>query len=176
MRTYTLNREQVIPKPLDNIFGFFTKAENLALITPPSLAFRVLTPSPVTMERGRIIDYTIRLFGVEIRWRSMITTFEPPHYFVDEQIMGPYSFWHHTHTFERRGTSTTVMHDRVRYALPLCFSGLPQDILHRLYVRPNLEHIFDYRRDVIDRMFGAGNGQTSADSPEPHIQSGEVLA
>lgn len=175
MHIYTLNRKQVISKPLDNIFGFFTKAENLALITPPSLAFRVLTPSPVTMERGRIIDYTIRLFGVEVRWRSMITAFEPPLYFVDEQIKGPYSFWHHTHTFERRGTST-VMHDRVRYALTLCLSGAPQDLLHRLYVQPNLKNIFDYRRDVIDRMFGSGEGETSADSPEPNIQTGEVLA
>ena len=85
MRIHTLNRKQVIAKPLDRIFPFFTKAENLALITPPSLAFRVLTPSPVPMERGRIIDYTIRILGLEVRWRSMITTYEPPVRFVDEQ-------------------------------------------------------------------------------------------
>ncbi len=175
MHTYTLNRKQVVSRPLENIFTFFTKAENLALITPPSLAFRVLTPSPVTVERGRIIDYTIRLLGVEVRWRSMITTYEPPLYFVDEQIMGPYSFWHHAHTFERRGTST-VIHDQVRYALPLCLSGIPQDLLHRLYVRPNLQHIFDYRRDVIARMFGASDRPAATDAPVPNIQTGEVLA
>lgn len=174
MRVYTLNRKQVVSKPLDRIFPFFTKAENLALITPPSLAFRVLTPSPVTMERGRIIDYTIRLLRVEVRWRSMITTYEPPLCFVDEQIKGPYSFWHHTHAFERRG-SATVIHDLVRYALPLRLPGFSGDLVHRMYVTPNLEHIFDYRRDVIARLFGSGGGEVASDELEPEMQSGEVL-
>ncbi len=166
MHVYKLKREQVVPKPLENVFPFFTKAENLALITPPSLAFRVLTPSPVTMKRGRIIDYTIRLLGVEVRWRSMITSYDPPLGFVDEQLKGPYSFWHHTHRFERRGTST-VVHDIVRYALPLPMPSIPQDLLHRLYVRPNLEHIFDYRRDVIAKIFGSGGEVTANDPAEP---------
>jgi len=174
MRIYTLKREQVVPKPLETIFPFFTKAENLALITPPSLAFHVLTPSPVIMEQGRIIDYTVKLLGVEVRWRSMITKYEPPFCFVDEQINGPYSFWHHTHTFERRHTST-VIHDLVRYALPLPLPKAPGELLHRMYVQPNLEHIFDYRRDVIASMFGAGNGQVSTDAPDPEMQTSGVL-
>ncbi len=174
MHVYTLKREQVVQKPLENIFLFFTKAENLALITPSSLAFRVLTPSPVTMERGRTIDYTIRMLGVQVRWRSMITTYEPPLCFVDEQIKGPYSFWHHTHTFERHGTYT-VIHDLVRYALPLPLWGVPRDLLHRMYVRPNLEHIFDYRRSVIAGMFGSGKERTLTDAAGPQMQAGEVF-
>ncbi len=174
MRVYTLKREQVVPRPLENVFPFFTKAENLALITPPSLGFRVLTPSPVAMDRGRIIDYTIKLLGVEVRWRSMITTFEPPLRFVDEQIMGPYSFWHHTHTFETRGADTLVC-DEVRYALPLPMPGIPRDLLQRMYVRPNLEYIFDYRRDVIAKMFGSVVQETSPDPPSPEAGAEEVL-
>ncbi len=175
MRIYTLNRKQVITKALDNVFPFFTKAENLALITPPSLAFRVLTPSPIAMERGRIIDYTIRMVGMEVRWRSMITAYEPPLHFVDEQIMGPYSFWHHSHTFERLGKET-LMHDCVRYALPLCLAGMPRDLAHRLYVRPNLEHIFDYRRDVIASMFGCGDAPASNGAAQPETPMRELPA
>jgi hypothetical protein len=174
MHVYRLKRDQVVSKPLEKIFPFFTKAENLALITPPSLAFRVITPSPVTMELGRIVDYTIKLLGREVRWRSMITTYDPPACFVDEQIKGPYSFWHHTHTFEYRNTST-IIHDLVRYALPLRLPKAPADLLHAMYVRPNIEHIFDYRRDVIANMFGPGSNDASADVAEPERHARAVL-
>ncbi len=154
MRIHTLQRQQVVPQPIDKVFPFFTKPENLALITPKSLSFRVLTPSPVTIEQGRIIDYTIKLIGVPVRWRSMITTYNPPWCFVDEQMKGPYSFWHHMHTFERRGEST-VIHDAVRYALPLFLVWPLRDAVHRLYIHPALDHIFEYRRNVIQQTFGA---------------------
>ena len=75
MRCYTLQREQWVASPLQRIFPFFAQPENLALITPPSLGFRLLTPLPVEMEKGRIIDYTIRVIGLPIRWRTLITTY-----------------------------------------------------------------------------------------------------
>lgn len=153
MRVYTLQREQWVAAPLHGIFPFFAQPENLALITPPGLRFRLLTPSPVEMEYGRIIDYTIRVMGLPVRWRTLITRYEPPRCFVDEQISGPYSFWHHTHRFEPRDGGT-MLYDEVRYALPMALIGPAGRLAHALYVRPCLERIFDYRERVFTGLFG----------------------
>ena len=159
MRCYTLQREQWVASPLQRIFPFFAQPENLALITPPSLDFRLLTPLPVDMEKGRMIDYTIRIMGLPVRWRTLITTYDPPRCFVDEQISGPYSFWHHTHRFESRDGGT-LLYDEVRYVLPVALIGPFRGLIHRLYVRPSLEHIFNYREQVFARLFG-GKHKTS---------------
>jgi ligand-binding SRPBCC domain-containing protein len=153
MHIYHLQLEQWVAKPLDRVFPFFARPENLALITPPHLGFRLLTPRPVHMEKGRVIDYTIRVLGLPTRWRTLITRYEPPWCFVDEQMNGPYSFWHHLHRFERRHGGT-LLHDEVRYALPLVLVGPARELVHTLYVRPALEHIFDYRRQIFSRLFG----------------------
>jgi ligand-binding SRPBCC domain-containing protein len=153
LRIHTLQREQWVDRPLEKVFPFFERPENLALITPPSLGFRLLTPSPVAMEQGRIIDYTIRVLGVRVRWRSLISTYEPPFRFVDEQLMGPYSFWHHTHRFAAEGSGTRLL-DEVRYALPAYLPQPLATLLHRLQVEPTLKHIFDYRQHQFRRLFG----------------------
>ncbi len=153
IKVCTRNREQWVDRPLERVFPFFERPENLALITPPSLDFRLLTPSPVIMAQGCIIDYTIRVLGVRIRWRSIISTYQPPYCFVDKQLVGPYSFWHHTHRFQEEGTGTRLF-DEIRYALP---SYLPEPIaaaLHRWHVQPSLRRIFAYRHDQFERFFG----------------------
>jgi ligand-binding SRPBCC domain-containing protein len=153
MRVYTLQREQWVGRALERVFPFFARPENLALITPPGLGFRLLTPRPVTMEPGRVVDYTIRVLGLPMRWRTLITCYDPPWCFVDEQITGPYSFWHHTHRFSERDGGT-LLRDEVCYALPLWLAGPARDLVHVLHVRPALERIFDYRRQVFSRLFG----------------------
>ena len=153
MHTRYYHREQWLPRPLERLFPFFERPENLALITPPSLDFRLLTPSPVVMEQGRVIDYTIRLLGVPVRWRTIISTYRPPHCFVDEQLLGPYSFWHHTHRFADEGLGTHMV-DEVRYALPVLLPGPLSDAVEGWHVRPNLERIFGFRHAQLRRMFG----------------------
>ena len=152
MHLYSLRREQWVARSLERLFPFFAQPENLALITPPSLGFRLLTPQPVIMEKGRVIDYTLRILGLPTRWRTLITRYEPPWCFVDEQLCGPYSFWHHTHRFEPRDGGT-LLHDEVHYALPLTLIGPARELVHTLYVRPALERISDYRRQVYARLF-----------------------
>jgi ligand-binding SRPBCC domain-containing protein len=164
VRIYLLEREQLVGKPPERVFPFFARPENLALITPPSLDFRLLTPSPVGMERGRTVDYTIRILGMPVRWRTLISEYDPPRQFVDEQLSGPYCFWHHTHSFEAQGDGTLIR-DRVRYALPLFLIGLGRDLVHRLYVRRELEAIFDYRRDVFASLFGGEDGVVTGQVP-----------
>jgi ligand-binding SRPBCC domain-containing protein len=144
LRYRRLERSQTVPVSLGRVFSFFEAPENLALITPPRLGFRVVSPTPVVMEEGKVIDYRIRLCGLPLRWRSLIASYEPPFGFVDEQLQGPYAHWRHTHRFESclRGTLVT---DEVVYALPAGLPSVLDAMLHSLYVRPSLERIFDYR-------------------------------
>lgn len=138
----TLRLEQ----PLETIFAFFSAAENLAKITPPEMKFRMITASPITMSEGTRIEYRLRIMGLPLKWKSLISRWNPPHTFVDEQLSGPYAFWKHTHRFEADGHGTLVM-DEVHYALP--FSPFSEP-LHFL-VRRQLEHIFAFRREAIRR-------------------------
>ncbi len=157
----TLARRQVIPAELDRVFPFFQSPANLALITPPSLGFRVITPPPIAMKQGQVIDYTIRLAGLPMAWRSLISTYEPPFCFVDEQLKGPYARWRHTHMFEACAEGTIVS-DEVVYALPASLPPLAERVVHAAYVRPNLEKIFDYRAKFFADFFAGRDMQWRA--------------
>lgn len=157
---YQLTARQAVPAARDEVFDFFARPENLGRITPEWLSFRILTPSPVPMRQGGIIDYRIGLGGLPTRWRSIISTYEPPLRFVDEQLRGPYDYWHHTHDFEEVPGGTLLL-DRVVYAPP--FGPLGR-LAHALLIRRQLQRIFAHRHRVIAGRFGAG-----ADSPSLEI-------
>lgn len=148
-RTYTLIREQLIPRLLEDVFPFFADAGNLQTITPPWLHFRILTPLPLEMKTGAILEYRLRLYGLPIYWRTRIEDFDPPRQFVDQQLRGPYRLWHHTHEFESRPDGT-FMRDTVRYELPF---GPLGTLTHSLTVKRMLERIFDFRYATIERHF-----------------------
>jgi ligand-binding SRPBCC domain-containing protein len=151
MKEHTLERSQLLPLSLDAVFAFFADAGNLESLTPPWLRFRILTPRPIEMKPGTLIDYRIRWGIIPIRWTTRIIDWNPPHGFSDEQIKGPYKLWHHTHRFESVPGGTR-MTDVVRYALPLGFIGR---WMNRLKVAGDLERIFDYRRDQVGRLLGS---------------------
>ncbi|MGD9737291.1 MAG: CDP-paratose 2-epimerase [Solirubrobacterales bacterium] len=144
MRIHVLERSQRVEVPVERAFSFYADAANLEPLTPPWLHFHLLTEQPLTLESGALLDYRLRLHGVPIRWQTRIEAWEPPHRFLDTQARGPYALWEHSHWFEPAGEDATVIHDRVRYALPL---GALGDLAHRLFVRRDLQRIFDYRRD-----------------------------
>lgn len=148
MKIHVLEREMLAPVPLEECFAVFENPYNLSLITPPWLNFRILTPNLV-MREGLLIDYTIRWFGLPMRWRTLISRYEPPYAFVDEQIKGPYRLWRHLHTF-RPVEGGTLVGDRVEYALPF---GPLGDFAHSLLVRRQLDAIFDFRRQKLMEMF-----------------------
>lgn len=149
MKRYTLRREQIIEKPRAEIFSFFEKPENLAKITPPSMRFKVLTPGPITMAAGALIDYTITIFGVRRRWTTQIAAYDPPHGFIDVQLRGPYSFWRHVHRFEDVAGGTRVS-DNIEYIVPY---GLLGRLVHAIFIKRQLECIFDYRARKIRDIF-----------------------
>jgi ligand-binding SRPBCC domain-containing protein len=148
MKTYTYERTQFFPYPPGQIFPFFESPENLGTITPSWLSFRIITPLPVEMKEGTAIEYTISWLGLPMRWRTLITRFNPPHEFADIQLKGPYALWEHTHRF-REVDGGTEMTDTVRYALPFGPFGR---IAHSLFIRGQLQRIFDHRAAVLARL------------------------
>ncbi|HUA75919.1 MAG TPA: SRPBCC family protein [Solirubrobacteraceae bacterium] len=149
---YLLVRRQRLQVPLERAFEFYARARNLETITPPWLGFGMLTPEPIEMREGALIDYRLRLHGVPVRWQTRIEAWEPPLRFVDVQLRGPYALWEHTHTFEPDGEEAVVIGDRVRYALP--FGPLGR-LAHAAFVGRDLRRIFDYRGEAVAKELAA---------------------
>lgn len=135
-----------LPRPIDEVFAFFSSAENLESITPPWLKFWITTKRPIEMRQGTLIDYKLKLKGIPLRWRSEITVWNPPHCFVDEQRKGPYRAWRHEHRFQAKDGGT-VVHDEVRYSV---WGGKLADCL---FVKKDLERIFHFRQEMMRGIF-----------------------
>ncbi len=144
---YLLEATTRLPRPIDEVFRYFADARNLEALTPRSLRFEILTPQPIEMRVGLLIDYRLRMHGVPVRWQSEITAWQPSVRFVDEQRRGPYRWWVHEHRFETIGDQTQVT-DRVRYGVP---GGA---VVHRLLVKRDLVKIFTYRAEKLHETFG----------------------
>ncbi|MEM9351431.1 MAG: SRPBCC family protein [Planctomycetota bacterium] len=145
---WLLKADFVVPRPIDEVFPFFADAYELERITPPILHFSVLTPKPIEMREGLTLDYKLKLRGIPIRWRSLISAWEPNRRFVDEQLKGPYSWWHHEHLFEEVDDGTRVI-DNVHYGVP---GGA---IINALLVEKDVKNIFEYRQRVMAEIFAA---------------------
>jgi ligand-binding SRPBCC domain-containing protein len=150
-RRWQLVQTQIIPKPRSEVFSIFADAHNLERITPGFLAFKILTPGPIEIETGTIIDYSLRLYGVSLKWKTRIEVFEPETRFVDIQLEGPYRYWHHLHEFEEVEQGTR-MRDVVDYKLPFGFLGT---VARSLFVRWSLDRIFRYRQHAVSEIFGS---------------------
>lgn len=144
---FVLEASQWVQAPLDVVFDFFSHPANLEALTPAHLRFQILTPGPLEMRQGQIIDYRISLRGLPMRWRTRISEYEPPHRFADVQERGPYRLWDHRHTFQEENGGTRLG-DRVRYRLPLNIN-----LLHP-FIRADLRRIFAFRMRVIREKFG----------------------
>ena len=149
LKIYELKRQVIIPAPVEDVFSFFSNAENLNAITPDWLDFKILTPLPIRMEKNVLIDYSLRLLGLRFTWKSEIVAWHPPDRFVDSQIKGPYRVWEHTHVFDENDGGTQ-MTDVVRYAVP---GFVLSPLIHFLFVRPRLEKIFSFREETIIGYF-----------------------
>ncbi|RPI27447.1 MAG: CDP-paratose 2-epimerase [Acidobacteria bacterium] len=138
-----------VPASPGYLFDFFSRAENLQLVTPSWLSFQILTPLPIEMRLGARIDYRIRLYGWPVTWRTQITGWEPPRRFEDTQLAGPYRLWVHEHLFEAENAGTRMV-DRVRY---LGRGGPFEPLVNSLLVRSRLEKIFAFREEAFRQLF-----------------------
>jgi ligand-binding SRPBCC domain-containing protein len=146
MKRSFFNSEIWLPRPVAEIFPFFGNAGNLEIITPRWLQFEILTEGPIEMREGTLVDYRISLRGIPMRWQTRIDVWDPPRRFVDIQLKGPYRRWHHEHVFEPRDNGTLCL-DRVDYAV------LGGTLVDRLFVRRNVERIFEFRRKKLLELF-----------------------
>ena len=148
MKPHRLYREQVIARPIDEVFQFFADAQNLETLTLSWLNFQILTPLPVEMHSGAIIQYSLRLHGVPVHWTTAITDWKPPFEFVDVQLRGPYVMWHHRHRVESFGEQTRMV-DEINYVLPYGWLGR---LTHAAFVARDLAAIFEFRAQAVERL------------------------
>jgi ligand-binding SRPBCC domain-containing protein len=176
MRTFQIETEIWLPRPLAEVFAFFSDAHNLQAITPTWLSFEILTPGPIAMRAGTLIDYRLRIRRLPVRWRTEISVWEPPFRFVDRQLRGPYRQWIHEHRFVAEAGGTRCF-DRVEYAV---WGGA---LVQRLFVKRDVENIFAYRARRLAELFpaeGSGSdlhaqrttGENSRPQPAPAFQPG----
>ena len=153
MKKYQLYRETILPITLLEAWDFFSNPSNLSKITPAEMEFKVVTSNlPQHIHNGLMIEYVVRpLAGVPLKWLSQISSVNAPHSFVDEQLKGPYAYWHHEHTFEEKD-GKVLMKDHVTYAISFGWLGR---LANALIVRSKLEQIFDYRTAQILNIFKA---------------------
>jgi ligand-binding SRPBCC domain-containing protein len=149
---YTLEVSQFMKISLIEAWEFFSSPGNLVKITPPHMGFIITSGIPSKMYPGQIITYKVSpVAGIKMDWVTEITHVDHESFFVDEQRFGPYRMWHHEHRFEIQGDGV-LMNDRVSYKLPMGFLGR---MAHFLFVRKQLEQIFRYREDYLEKIFGS---------------------
>jgi hypothetical protein len=148
-KTYTLFFEQQVSRQLPEVFAFFSRAENLEALTPPWLNFKILKAEPQPVRKGTLINYSLRVHGIPLRWMSEIVEWEPPHRFVDLQLRGPYKLWRHEHRFETNNGGTLIS-DTISLALPLGFLG---QLAYKIKVRSDVQEIFAFRQNKICTLF-----------------------
>ena len=159
MANYQLRCQMLVKLPIEEVFQVFENPYNLIKITPPSMDFRVTNGKPVEMRKGELIHYRFRMMGLPMTWTTLISEYSPPFQFVDEQLQGPYTCWHHLHTFKETEQGVEVS-DIVDYTLPLGALG----ILGQPIVKPQLLEIFRFRQQTLAKMWGG------AKSTDPEIR------
>ncbi|UCF62651.1 MAG: SRPBCC family protein [bacterium] len=149
MKTFYFEKDIYIERPVSEVFDFFSRAENLEKVTPSQLQFQILTPLPIIMKAGTIIDYKLKLHRIPLSWKTEISEWDPPHRFTDIQVKGPYRKWIHQHIFENSGSGTR-MKDMLEYAIP---AGFLSSFINQLLVRKDIESIFRYREKKYREIF-----------------------
>ena len=151
MKIYTLHKTQKLPISPEKALEFLSNPKNLKIITPDYMSFNIVSPIDRPLYTGQIIQYIVTpLLGIKTKWVSEITHIEDKKYFVDEQMYGPYSLWHHKH-FIKEIEGGVEMEDIIDYKVPL---GILGQIMHPILVKPKLEEIFSYRQKKLIELFG----------------------
>ena len=151
MKIYTLHKKQNLPISLEEAWNFLSNPKNLKIITPDYMSFDMISKTDRPLYTGQILQYIVTpLLGIKTKWVSEITHIEDKKYFVDEQLYGPYSLWHHKH-FIKEIDGGVEMEDIIDYKIPLGFLG---QLVHPFLVKPKLDEIFNYRQQKLIELFG----------------------
>ena len=148
---YTLCAKQTVDKEIDVLWGFFRKPENLNILTPKDVHFKITSGKSDDFYDGKIISYKIKPFKlVTLNWVTEISQVKEGSYFIDNQIFGPYKMWHHEHHFKDNHNGTTDIIDKVKYKLPFYIVGR---LMHKIFIRRKLVNIFLFRQKQINELF-----------------------
>ena len=148
---HQIKREQQLNCDLETTWNFFSSPNNLAQITPPEMNFKVLTNDSFKLiYEGMVIDYSVSpLFGIPMKWRTIIKNVANKKSFTDFQDKGPFKLWNHFHEFIENEDGVLVK-DKIDYEIPFSLAG---DVLNYLIIKVKLKQIFDYRYSVLDKLF-----------------------
>jgi ligand-binding SRPBCC domain-containing protein len=151
MKVYTIERTQTLHTTISKAWFFFSNPDNLCLITPDYMNFKILFRSAEDkIYEGQMIHYSICVLpGLPVNWLTEITRVREPHYFVDEQRKGPYKLWQHQHHF-KEVKDGVEMKDVVNYVIPFGFVGR---LANALFVEKRVNAIFDYRFKALEEFF-----------------------
>ena len=150
-KIYSLETKQIIDRPIEEIWSFFTNPKNLNQLTPSDMNFKILSGSSDDFYEGKIISYSINPFKFyNIKWVTEITKIKKNDFFIDEQRFGPYKMWHHEHHFIKNNDNTTTIHDKVIYKLPY---GIIGKINHKLFIKKRLLEIFNFRKKTMKQLY-----------------------
>lgn len=152
---YRLSSAVLVERSIEPVFEFFSKADNLDAITPPWLNFRIKTPLPIQISEGTEIEYSLRLRGIPVKWRSRIEDWKPNERFTDVQVAGPYHYWSHIHRFSPISSDSTLVEDQVDYRVP---GGR---LIHALFVKKDLVRIFQFRHTKVLEILGSPAGSSA---------------
>ena len=148
---YKLHTKQKVPISLQEAWDFLKSPKNLEKMTPASMGFKITDGADKPTYAGQLISYEVTpLLGIKTKWVSKITQVEYLNYFTDEQLYGPYALWHHTH-FIKEIEGGVEMEDLIYYKVPLGFLGR---LVHPILVKPQLDKIFEFRRQKLIELFG----------------------
>lgn len=152
MGFYQLHKTQKIPATIDQVWDFISSPVNLKKITPEYMGFNIFSKSlSEKMYPGMIISYKVSpVLGIKMTWVTEITHAKEKEYFVDEQRVGPYSFWHHEHKIESI-EGGVLMTDIVSYKPPF---GILGSVANSILVKKQLKEIFDFRVTAVEKIFG----------------------
>lgn len=158
MKIYNLHRTQKLPISLAQAWDFFSDPKNLKTITPEYMGFNILSGGDRPMFAGQLIQYLVTpVFGIKMKWVTIITHSVKHDYFIDEQRYGPYDLWHHKH-FMKEIPGGVEMEDVIDYKVPF---GILGQLVHPFLVRPKLEEIFNYRTKKLEALFGVYNNSSA---------------
>lgn len=148
---YYLEKKLLVPTSMEECWKFFSSPKNLAVITPDYMNFKITSPNNIDqMREGQIISYTVQpLLGIKMEWVTEITKVKNKEFFIDEQRIGPYKLWHHEHYFEETENGV-MMTDQLFYCIPF---GILGKLAHGLFIRKQLEGIFNYREKKVSELF-----------------------
>ena len=165
--TYLLRHATRVAAPVSEVFSFFSRPQNLGVMTPADMHFQIKGGTPDQIQPEMTIDYSLRMGPLPLHWRTRIEVWLPQRLFIDSQERGPYRCWWHEHHFQPDGDAT-LMEDRVFFAPPF---GMVGNLAGQVLVMPALRKIFRFRAQAMRLRFrGLPSAPTAAEASATSVR------